>query len=127
MNPASPARTIPPEHVPPLDLADFRARYARIVRARDEARREAEEAGIAEAEAEHAYLKRRAIRMAHHRHEEKASWDAAAKLAEGDVADHRRERDTQRVLAKAAWARWQELSDNKSMLNREAQMSEGLE
>lgn len=119
----------PPEHEPPLDLAAFRQRAARIVRAREEARREAEEAAIAEAEAEHNYLKRRAIRILHYRREEKASWDAATKLAEGDesVVTHRQERDVQKALAKAAWARWQELSDNRAMLNREAQMSEGIE
>lgn len=125
--PASPARTIrPPEHEPPLDLADFRTRRARIVKGKEEARREYEECAIAEAEAEHSYRKRKAIRLAHYRNEGKGVGEAET-LAEGDVADFRKERDTQHVLAKAAMMRWEELEANRAMLKRESEMSEGIE
>jgi len=114
---------------PPLDLHDFRIRRAQIVEARRQAREEAVEAGILADEAEHLYLKKRAIRMAYYHGKENTSWSAAEKLAEGDpeVAEQRLERDNQRLFSKAAWSKWEELKDNRAMLNREAQMSEGIE
>ncbi len=121
--------TLPPEHIPPLDLAEFRVRRAKIVEARKVAREKAVECGIAADEAEHLYLKKRAIRMAYYHNKESTSWSAAEKLAEGDpeVAEQRLERDNQKLFAKSYWSEWEELSDNRAMLNREAQMSEGIE
>lgn len=113
----------PREHEAPLDLATYRERNARIVRARDEARREFEECGIAEAEAEHDYRKRKAIRLAHYRNDGKGVTEAET-LAEGDVAEFRRERDTQHVLKQAAQMRWQELERNAASLRREADFGE---
>ncbi len=114
---------------PPLDLHDFRVRREKIVKARRTAREKAVECGIAADEAEHLYLKKRAIRMAYYHNKESTSWSAAEKLAEGDpeVAEQRLERDNQRLFAKSYWSEWEELSDNRAMLNREAQMSEGIE
>ncbi len=111
---------------PPLDLDGFRIRAAQIVQARTEARVEYRECAIAGAEAEHEYRKRKAIRMAHHRNDGKGVTEAEI-MAEGDVADHRRERDTQQYLAKAAILRWEELKDNRAMLRRESELSEGIE
>jgi superfamily II RNA helicase len=110
---------------PALDLHDFRRRAHQIGEARAEARRDSEEAGIAEAEAEHSYRKRKAIRMAHHRNDGKGVTEAEI-LAEGDVAEHRRERDIQHVLRRAAEQRWHELERNAASLRTEASMSEGL-
>ena len=110
----------------PLDLHDFRVRAAQIVLARSGARREYQECAIAAAEAEHEYRKRKAIRMSVHRNEGKGVTEAEI-MAEGDVADHRRERDTQQYLAKAAILRWEELKDNRAMLRRESELSEGIE
>jgi hypothetical protein len=110
---------------PALDLQDFRVRNERIVRAREEARREFTETGIAEADAEWEYRRRKAIRLAHHRNDGKGVTEAET-LAEGDVADHKRERDTQHVLRRAAELRWAELERNAASLRTEASMSEGL-
>lgn len=110
---------------PALDLDDFRTRSQRIVKAREEARRDYTECGIAEADAEHDYRKRKAIRLAHHRHDGKGVTEAET-LAEGDVAEHRRERDTQHVLKRAAEMRWAELERNAASLRTEASMSEGI-
>lgn len=123
MNAASPQRTIPPEHVPPLDLADFRTRNARIVKAREHARKEYEEQGIEEAEAEFEYRRRKSIRIAHHRAEDKGVTEAEIR-AEGDVAEWKQKRDTAHVLARAAQMRWQELERNAASLRAEATMSE---
>jgi hypothetical protein len=111
---------------PPLDLHGFRVRAAQIVQARQEARREYQECAIAGAEAEHEYRKRKAIRMAVHRNDGKGVTEAEI-YAEGDVAEFRRERDTQQYLAKAAMLRWEELKDNRAMLRRESELSEGIE
>ena len=62
---------------PPLDLHDFRIRRAKIVEARKLAREKAVECGIAADEAEHLYLKKRAIRMAYLHNKENTSWSAA--------------------------------------------------
>lgn len=111
---------------PPLDLHDFRIRAAAIVEARAEARREYQECAIAGAEAEHEYRKRKAIRLAAHRNAGMGITEAEIH-AEGDVAEFRRERDTQQYLAKAALLRWEELKDNRAMLRRESELSEGIE
>lgn len=124
MNPASPARTIrPQEHTPPLDLATYRERNAKIVKEREKARRDFEEIGIEAADFEHEYRKRKAIRLAHHRHDNKGVTEAET-LAEGDVAEWRRERDTAQILAKAAYMRWQELERNAASLRKEADFGE---
>jgi hypothetical protein len=123
MPPASPARTIPPEHVPPLDLATYRERNARIVRAREDARKEYEEQGIEEAEAEHEYRRRKAIRIARHRLDNKGVTEAEI-LAEGDVAEWKMKRDTAHVLARAAQMRWAELERNAASLRKEADFGE---
>ena len=49
---------------PPLDLDDFRTRRGQIVKERERARREAEEEGIKEGEAEHRYRKLKAQAIA---------------------------------------------------------------
>ena len=111
---------------PALDLHDVEARARRIYEERVKAREEAEECGIAEAEAEHLYLKKRSQRLAHYRIKEQMGVTEALAMAEGDAADHRRERDVQQTLKKSAWARVEELEGNRAMLNQMAKMSEGL-
>lgn len=122
MNPLA-SRTIPSEHIPPLDLAAYRERNARIVKAREEARKEYEEQGIEEAEAEFEYRRRKSIRIAHHRRDDKGVTESEI-LAEGDVAEWKQKRDTAHVLARAAQMRWSELERNAASLRTEANMSE---
>jgi hypothetical protein len=111
---------------PAIDLDDFNRRAFRIYEERIKAREEAEACGIAEAEAEHSYLKKRAQRLSHYRIKEQMGVTEALAMAEGDAADYRRERDVQQVLKKAAWARVEELEGNRAMLRQAAAMSEGL-
>jgi hypothetical protein len=111
---------------PALDLHDVERRAHRIYTERVKAREEAEECGIAEAEAEHRYLKKRAQALAFYRTKQDMGVTEAMAHAEADAADHRRERDIQALLKKSAWARVEELEGNRAMLNQMAKMSEGL-
>lgn len=111
---------------PALDYHDFNTRARAISKARAEARRDAEECGIAEAEAEFLYLKKRQQRLAHYRIKEQQGVTEAMANAEADAAEHRRERDVQQTLKKSAWAKVEELERNASMLNRAAEMSRDL-
>lgn len=126
MNAASPQRTIPPEHVPPLDLAEYRTRAARIFHERIEAGKEAEEEGIKEGEAEFRYRKLKAQALNYYRHKEDMGVTEAEVMAEGSekVAQAKLERHTAWVLRRAAEERLALMERNAANLRAEASMSE---
>jgi hypothetical protein len=111
---------------PAIDLDDFQRRAKRIYDERVRAREEATECGIAEAEAEHLYLRKRQLRLNYYRNKEGQGVTEAMANAEGDASEHRRERDIQQTLKKSAWARVEEMERNAAILNQAAKMSEGL-
>lgn len=106
-----------------IDLESFQRRSHAIVKEREAARREAEEEGIKEAEAEHSYRKTKAVRMAKHRMDGKGVGEAEI-AAEADAADHKLARDTAHVLRRAAEQRWAECERNQANLRSEVQLSE---
>lgn len=126
MQPASPARTIPPEHEPPLELSDFRRRSASIFHERIAAAKEAEEEGIKEGEAEFRYRKLKAQALNFYRHKEDMGVTEAEVMAEGSdkVAQAKLERHTAWVLRRAAEERLALMERNAANLRAEAAMSE---
>jgi hypothetical protein len=113
---------------PPLDLDDFRRRSHAIWVARVEAREKFEAHGLAEADAEHHFRVEKAKRLAALRAGGKTSAEALA-LADGDsvVAEHRRTRDKEATLKRAAAMHIEELERNAANLRKEADMSGGIE
>jgi hypothetical protein len=111
---------------PPLDLDDYRGRARRIYEHRVKAREERERHALEEADAENEFQRTRAAALLRHR-EEGVAWGAAEKLAEADAAEHKRRRDRARALKRSAELRIEELERNATSLNREAQMSGGIE
>lgn len=130
MNPASPARAIrpetPPEHEPPLDLADFRRRAANIFHERVAAAQEAEEEGIKEGEADFRYRKLKAQALNYYRQQKEMGVTEAEIMAEGSekVVQAKLDRHTAWVLRRAAEERLALMERNAANLRAEAAMSE---
>jgi hypothetical protein len=112
---------------PPIDLQDFRRRSRRIYDERLAARQRFEEHGLLEADAEHNYQVERAKKLMELRAAGKAQSEALV-LAEGDstVAEHKRTRNKEAVLKRAAAMHVEELERNAANLRAEATMSEGI-
>lgn len=113
------------ELTPPLDLATFRERNQRIIRARESAAKDAEEHGIEEAEADFRYHKLKAQALAYYRTKEDMGVTEAMTMAEGSekVVQAKLERHTAWVLRRAAEERMAALERNAASLRTEANMS----